>query len=209
MSDSGASGLTPVLEAEQLRVRGLGDCVGPRPVVLEIGFGRADLILELAQAHPERRFLGVEVSRKRVEKSARRVAKRGLRNVKLVHAPAEYLLERVLPEASIAECWINCPDPWPKKRHHRRRLVTREFALGMARAMEPGGVLHISTDHRGYAEWIHEVMSKAPGFQNLHAPAAMSTRRPARPETAYEAEWIAEGRNIAYFDYVRAVGSGP
>ncbi len=52
-------------------------------------------------------------------------------------------------------------------------------------------------------------MSKAPGFQNLHAPVAMSTRRPARPETAYEAEWIAEGRNIAYFDYVRAVGSGP
>lgn len=207
MPGSSAPGLTAVLEAEELRVRGLETCVGPRPVVLEIGFGRADLMLKLAEAQPERRFLGVEVSRKRVEKSARRVVARALRNVKLVHAPAEYLLERVLPEASVAECWVNCPDPWPKKRHHRRRLVNREFALRMARVLEPGGVLHISTDHTGYAEWIHEVMSKAPGLRNLHAPAPLSTDRPARPETAYEAEWIAEGRDIVYFDYVREAGA--
>ncbi len=206
MSGSSAPELTPVLGTEELRLRGLEACVGQEPVVLELGFGRADLLLELAAAHPERRFLGVEVSRKRVEKSARRVARRALRNVKLVHAPAEYVLERVLPQASIAECWLNCPDPWPKKRHYRRRLVNPEFALRMARVLEPGAVLHISTDHSGYAEWIHEVMSKAPGFRNLHAPAPLSARPPARPETAYESEWIAEGRRIVYFDYAREAG---
>jgi len=209
VSDSGSPGLKPVLEAEELLLRGVAACVGPPPVVLEIGFGRADLILELARSQPERCFLGVEVSRKRVEKSARRVIGAGLTNVKLVHAPAEYLLERVLPEASIAECWINCPDPWPKKRHHRRRLVTPEFTLGMARVMVPDAVLHISTDHAGYSEWMHEVMAKAPGFRNLHAPAAMSMCRPQRPETAYEAEWIAEGREIVYFDYLRERSTEP
>ena len=203
MSGPGAPELIPVLEAEELRVRGLEACLGLASVVLEIGFGRADLILELAAAQPERRFLGVEVSRKRVEKSARRVAARALSNVKLVHAPAEYLLARVLPEASVSECWVNCPDPWPKKRHHRRRLVNGEFALRVAQVLEPEAVLHISTDHAEYAEWIHEVMSKAPDLRNLHAPAPFSTQPPARPETAYEAEWIAEGRRIVYFDYVR------
>jgi tRNA (guanine-N7-)-methyltransferase len=205
--DPSGPGLAPILEAEQLRERGLEDCVGASPVVIEIGFGRAELIMELAAAYPERRFLGVEVSRKRVEKSGRRVAKRQLRNVRLVHAPAEYLLERVLPDASIAECWINCPDPWPKRRHHKRRLVRAEFVLRLARVLELGALLHISTDHRGYAEWIHGVMSELPGFRNLHAPEPWSDSRPARPETAYEAEWIAEGRSIAYFDYVREGGS--
>lgn len=207
MSDSGSPGLKPVLEAEELLLRGVAACVGPPPVVLEIGFGRADLILELARSQPERCFLGVEVSRKRVEKSARRVTGAGLTNVKLVHAPAEYLLERVLPEASIAECWINCPDPWPKKRHHRRRLVTGEFVRRLSRVLQADAVLHISTDHRGYAAWIHEVLSKAVGFRSLHAPAPMSHVPPERPETAYESEWIAEGRSIVYFDYQREAHS--
>ena len=209
MPDSSEPVLTPIVGAEQLRTRGLEACVGPPPVVLEIGFGRAELILELAAAYPERHFLGVEVSRKRVEKSGRRVTARSLRNVKLVHTPAEYLLERVLPDASIAECWINCPDPWPKKRHHRRRLVQPEFVEQLSRVLEPHATLHISTDHQGYAEWIHGVMSKAPGFRNQHAPAPRSETRPPRPETAYEAEWIAEGRSIAYFDYVREAEAEP
>lgn len=209
MPDSSEPVLTPIVGAEQLRTSGLEACVGPPPVVLEIGFGRAELILELAAAYPERHFLGVEVSRKRVEKSGRRVTARSLRNAKLVHTPAEYLLERVLPDASIAECWINCPDPWPKKRHHRRRLVQPEFVEQLSRVLEPHAILHISTDHQGYAEWIHGVMSKAPGFRNLHAPAPRSETRPLRPETAYEAEWIAEGRSIAYFDYVREAEAEP
>jgi len=207
VSHPSESELTPLLGADELRERGLASSVGAPPVVLEIGFGRADLLLQLAAAYPTRSFLGVERSLKRVEKGTRRVIANRLPNVKLVHAPAEYMLERVLPVASIAECWINCPDPWPKKRHHRRRLVTGEFVRRLSRVLQADAVLHISTDHRGYAAWIHEVLSKAVGFRSLHAPAPMSHVPPERPETAYEAEWIAEGRSIVYFDYQREAHS--
>ena len=201
MSGSRPASLTPVLEAEELRERGLETCVGVPPIVLEIGFGRADFLMALADAEPTRQFLGVEISRKRVEKAGRRVMRRELANVHLIKAPAEYLLERVLPEESVGECWINCPDPWPKKRHHRRRLLNGEFLSRLGRGMFPGSALHISTDHQGYAEWIHDALSKADGFHNLHAPEPWSKQCPRRPQTAYEAEWVAEGRTIVYFDY--------
>jgi tRNA (guanine-N7-)-methyltransferase len=198
---SDPASLTPVIEAEDLRARGLEACLGVPAIVLEIGFGRADFLMALADGEPKRHFLGVEISRKRVEKAGRRVRRRELSNVHLIRAPAEYLLARVLPEASVEACWINCPDPWPKKRHHRRRLLNGEFLDRLGRVMLPGSALHISTDHQGYAEWIHDVLSKADGFYNLHAPQPWSSQSPKRPQTAYEAEWLAEGRTIVYFDY--------
>lgn len=195
--------LGAILQAEELRDCGLEACVGVPPVVLEIGFGRAELIMALAQANPDRRYVGVDVSRKRVEKAARRIARRELVNVKLVLAPAEFLLERILSEASIAECWICCPDPWPKRRHHRRRLFQPSFVERLAGVLQSGAALHVSTDHAGYGEWIRSVMSSAKGFENLHLPHPWSRQPPKRPVTAYEAEWLAEGRTIAYFDYRR------
>ena len=201
MSDSNLPALEPLLEAEALRELGLEKCVGAPPIVLEIGFGRAELIMDLAEARRERGFLGVEVSRKRVEKAGRRVARRGLANVRLVHAPAEYLLERVLPPECVDECWICCPDPWPKKRHHRRRLISPAFLTRLTRALAPAARLHVSTDHPGYREWIAEALAPCPGLENLHAPQPWSLEPPERPQTAYEAEWRAEGRSIVYFDY--------
>jgi tRNA (guanine-N7-)-methyltransferase len=178
--------------------------LGSPSIVLEIGFGRAELIMDLAEAAPERRFLGVEVSRKRVVKAGRRIVKRGLRNCFLMHAPAEYLLERVLPAGCVEECWICCPDPWPKKRHFKRRLIQGAFLERLVAALAPGAPLHIATDHPGYADWITEVMREAKGLENLHAPAAFSRERPDRRLTAYEAEWLEEGRSMAYFDYRRS-----
>ena len=172
-------------------------------VVLELGFGRGELLLDLAEQNPKRAFVGVEISRKRVEKVARRAEKRELANIFLLHAPAQFALERVLPPECVEECWINCPDPWPKKRHWRRRLVQGPFVELLARALAPDAVLHIATDHEGYRDWIAEVMAAQSSFLNTHA-TPWSESRPERRETAYEAEWRAEGRAIAYFDYRRA-----
>jgi len=190
-----------ILEAEELRQRGPLACLGAAEYVLEIGFGRAELILGLARALPEQVFLGVEVSRKRVEKAARRAERMEVSNVRLVHGPAEYLLERVLPAGSVAECWVNCPDPWPKKRHYKRRLLQTPFLTQLAGVLRPMAILHICTDHSGYAEWIHEHISRVPGLENLHAPAPWSAKPPDRPQTAYELEWLAEGRTLGYFEY--------
>jgi tRNA (guanine-N7-)-methyltransferase len=191
------------LEAEALGEAGLEACFGERPVVLELGFGRAELIQALATADPARGYLGVEVSRKRVAKAARRMGKAGLENVRVVHANAEFVVERALPEASICECWINFSDPWPKKRHFRRRLFQPEFVEGLCVVLAPGAVLHAATDHAGYALWIDDVLRGASRLENLAAPRQWTGSAPARPTTAYEAEWLAEGRRIAYFEYRR------
>jgi tRNA (guanine-N7-)-methyltransferase len=187
-----------ISSGEELRER----CLASR-VVLELGFGRGELLLDLAEAAPARVFVGVEISRKRVEKVQKRAEKRALENVLLLHAPAEYALERVLPRGCVDECWINCPDPWPKKRHWRRRLVQPLLLERLAASLAPGALLHIATDHPGYRDWIAEVMAAQKDFVNLHG-SAWSESRPARRETAYEAEWRAEGRALAYFDYRRA-----
>ena len=200
--DPDRPGLTAIVSTEALLAQGL-----KRPVVLEIGFGRGEFLLELAGKSPDQEFLGVEVSRKRVEKVARRAARLGLSNIRLVHAPAEYLIERVLPTACVAACWINCPDPWPKKRHHKRRLLNPGFVTRLARVLEPGATLYVSTDHAGYATWMDEALSQASSFENLHGSSRWSRQRPERIETAYEAEWLAEGRTLAYFDYRRRMGT--
>jgi tRNA (guanine-N7-)-methyltransferase len=138
-----------------------------------------------------------------VLKVARRIERRGLRNCFVLHAPAEYALERLLPAGSVTECWICCPDPWPKKRHHKRRLIRRDLLDRLQRALQPGAVLHVSTDDPGYTEWMAQVFGQCEGFENLHAPEPFSRQRPARRATAYEQEWAAKGREIAYFDYRR------
>jgi len=203
VSDSHRAALTPVVSAETLRERGLRACLGVDRLVLELGFGRAELLLELAEQNPKRVYLGVEVSRKRVEKAGRRAEKRELANAFMLHATSEYVLERVLPAGSVEECWVNCPDPWPKKRHWRRRFVQAPQVENLARALAPGALLHIATDHEGYRDWIAAVMAGQNAFVNLHAPADFIATRPDRRETAYEAEWRAEGRTMAYFDYRR------
>jgi tRNA (guanine-N7-)-methyltransferase len=203
VSATDPAALGPCIEAEQLRALGPHALLGHASLVLEIGFGRAELLMDLAEAAPGRAFLGVEISRKRVVKAARRVQRRGLTNCFLLHAPAQYALERVLPPGCAVECWINCPDPWPKKRHFKRRLIQPAFVALLVRVLAPGARLHIATDHPGYAEWIAQVLSEAPGLENLHAPAPFSSRAPPRRLTAYEQEWLAEGRAMAYFDYRR------
>jgi tRNA (guanine-N7-)-methyltransferase len=203
VSDPDTAALNALVEGEALRTRGVEALLGAKSFVLELGFGRGELLMDLAEAAPARRFLGVEVSRKRVLKVERRIARRGLENCFVLHAPAQYALERLLPAGCVAECWICCPDPWPKKRHHKRRLIQPAFLGQLRGALEPGGVLHVSTDDPGYAAWIACAFAKAEGLENQHAPAPFSRSAPARRATAYETEWVALGREIAYFDYRR------
>ncbi len=180
--------------------------VPSRPLVVDIGFGRGEFLLALAEKQPDVAFLGVEVSFKRVLKMARRLAKTGLANVRLVEGRAEEVLQH-LPEGSIDEAWVNFPDPWPKKRHHRRRLLQPAFLDLLCRRLAPGGVLHVATDHAGYAEQVDEVLSAEPRLENGYAPAAFRRTVDDRPHTAYELEWRAEGRDFHFFLY-RLRGQG-
>ncbi len=205
---SPANAIRVAVEVEALRSGGLAS-LGAGPYVLEIGFGRGELLLAAAAEDPQRTFVGLEISRKRVRKMARRVERAELSNVRLLHAPAQYVLERALPAKCLEECWIHCPDPWPKRRHHGRRLIQARTAELLARVLEPGGRLYLSTDDPAYAEWIDGVFSRQPAFANLFAPHRWSWEAPARPRTGYEEDWIADGRAIAYFAYARRDAGEP
>ncbi len=197
------------VEPEQVRARGLPgifapELAEPEAVEIEIGYGRGEFLLARAAGRPRVGFLGVELSGRRHLKMARRLARTELSNIRLCRAPAEYLLAECLPASCADRIWINFPDPWPKKRHHRRRLIQPTFAREFARVLAPGGHLEVATDHPEYAAWIAEVLSEVPGLENLLAPAPHVPEVPGRTPTAYELEWRAEGRPLHFFRYRRA-----
>jgi len=193
---------------EELRDQGVaaafaGDVAEPLPLVVEVGFGRGEFLLALAAERPERAFLGVEYSGKRVLKMARRVARSGLANLRLIQARGEDVVQELLAPGSVETFWINFPDPWPKKRHHRRRLIQPALASALALRLVPGGLLQVATDDVDYAEWIAQVLAAEPLLENVLAPEPFAREVSGRKATAYELEWRAEGRPLHFFTYRR------
>lgn len=165
------------------------------PVEVEIGSGKGRFLLDLAVMRPATSFLAVERAGKYHTLVCERVAKRGLGNVRLLRTTAEDLFYRLLPPASVTALYLLFPDPWPKKRHHKRRFVTASNVAAIARALVPGGRLLVKTDHAGYAEVIREVLDHAPGLQPLDPAAAFSDL----PLTGFERKYLADGRGIHPF----------
>jgi tRNA (guanine-N7-)-methyltransferase len=182
------------------------DVPAPLRVVVDVGFGRGEFLRALAAAAPEVGHIGIERSHRRVLKMARRIAKTEERNVRLVEATAEELVRDALAPASVTAFWINFPDPWPKKRHQRRRLVRPDFVALLASRLVAGGELQVATDHVGYAEQIHEVLHAQSLLENTFAAPFLS-EVPGRLVTAYEAMWRAEGRTLHFFSYRRRAGA--
>ena len=180
-----------------------GRVAHPLPLVVEIGFGRGEFLLELAQREPERAFVGIEVSYKRALKMARRLARMEVANVAIVEARAEDVLRDALADAIVACFWLNFPDPWPKKRHARRRFVQRDALALLARRLVPGGLVRIATDDPDYAEWIDTELAATPALVNCYAPDRWRASVPDRMPTAYELEWRALGRSFHFFEYER------
>lgn len=182
----------------------------PRPLrlVLEIGFGRGEFLADLAARAPEVAHVGVEVSWKRVLKMARRLARGELANVRLVHGLGEQVVAEAIAPGSLDAAWINFSDPWPKKRHHARRLVQPALVAALAERLRPGGVLHVATDDVGYAEHIDAVLAAEPRLANDFAPDRWRAEVPGRTPTAYELEWRAEGRPLHFWAYRRRAAEG-
>lgn len=130
------------------------------PLVLEIGSGMGETTAAIAQAHPEADFIAVEVHGPGIGSLLNRIATQELRNLRVVRHDAGEVLERMIADGSLAALHLFFPDPWPKKRHHKRRLVQPSFAALAARKLAPGGVLHAATDWPDYAERMQEVLSQ-------------------------------------------------
>lgn len=164
------------------------------PVVLEIGFGMGDATAELAAARPETCFLGVEVHRPGVGKLLGLLEERGITNVRILSEDAVTVLERMVAPVSLDGIHLFFPDPWPKKRHHKRRIVRPGLARLMAERLRPGGYLYMVTDWSQYAEAALDVLTATPGLANAYAGYAEP--QPWRPATAFERKGRAAGRAI-------------
>jgi tRNA (guanine-N7-)-methyltransferase len=178
------------------------------PMLLEIGFGNGQFLVELATARPEANVLGLEISQPALRRAARRAQARGLQNLRLVYGPARQFLWSNCAPGSVNEVYINFPDPWPKAPHHHRRLISGSFLELLATRQPAGGLLDIATDHSDYAEIITALLAGSPYFERRRPGPAVSAR-PARIRTKYEQKALAEGRRRHYFAWRRNEVSAP
>jgi tRNA (guanine-N7-)-methyltransferase len=179
----------------RLAVLRLDELFGRRaPKILEIGFGMGETTAAIAQAHPENDYLGIEVHSPGVGALLKRIAELGLANVRIVQHDAVEVVRHMMAPATLDGVHIFFPDPWPKKRHHKRRLVQAEFLALLASRMKAGAYLHVATDWEDYALQMLEVLSAEPALKNT---AAQFAERPAtRPETKFEARGLRLGHRV-------------
>jgi tRNA (guanine-N7-)-methyltransferase len=162
------------------------------PVILEIGFGMGETTASIAAANPQQDFLGLEVHGPGVGALLNRVDAAGLPNVRVIQHDAVEVVARMIPDASLAGVHVYFPDPWPKKRHHKRRLLQPPFVHALAQRLVPGGYLHAATDWEEYAHEILATFTAAPLLANT---AEAFAPRPAwRPQTKFETR----GRNLGH-----------
>ena len=169
-----------------MEMRKTGLTARPAPVMLEIGFGNGDALAAMAAAHPQHNFLGIEVHRPGIGALLLKLEKHAIANVRVICADATQVLQQDMADGALAAVYIFFPDPWPKKRHHKRRLLQAEFIQLLDLKLRPGGRLHIATDWRDYAESVVDVLEAAPGFNNVAGPGMYSSRPEYRPETRFE-----------------------
>jgi len=167
-------------------------CRAGRPLEVDLGCGDGSFLLQMAEHHPERDFLGVERLLGRVRKVCKKVTRRRLENARVLRLESRYVVEWLLPAASVSRLHLLCPDPWPKVRHHRRRLVQVEFLEAVRRALVPGGEFLFMTDHEEYFRWAEQRVREFGGFERLE----WAEDSFFYPKTDFQQLWESEGKSM-------------
>ena len=166
------------------------------PRYLEIGFGMGDMLIQMASAHPERDYLGIEVYAPGIGRLLGQLAKLDIHNVRGVRGDANDVLARLVPDQSLDGVFIFFPDPWPKRRHHKRRLVQRPFMSLVSAKLRFRGVCHIVTDVEDYAQHMLGVLEQENTLRNLAERGGFSPRPPDRPLTKFERRGLELGHSV-------------
>jgi tRNA (guanine-N7-)-methyltransferase len=168
-----------------------------QPLEVDIGSGKGRFLLARAAAHPEVNFLGIERQRRRVEKVASKAVRAGLDNIRLLDTEIRFALETLLPDHTVVTFYIFYPDPWPKRRHHPRRLVSADFVELLHRKLQPSGRVHFATDDQDYFATAAPLFHASP----LFTPCELFI--PCPPEqTAFELLFAAQGKHANRCSFV-------
>lgn len=155
-------------------------------VVLEIGFGMGDSLIAMAQAAPEQDFIGIEVHRPGVGRLLSRADELGLTNIRVFSEDAIEVLAQCIPDNALTTLQLFFPDPWHKKKHHKRRIVQSDFAQNIRQKLKMGGCFHMATDWENYAEHMMDVMESEEGYQNRAGERVFSPQPETRPVTKFQ-----------------------
>ena len=170
---------------------------------VEIGFGMGDALLSWAQQDADWNLLGIDVYQPGIGALLLGVERAGLDNVRVLAADARQAMARCFAPDSVGEIRIFFPDPWPKKRHHKRRLIQPEFVAVLARCLRPGARLLLATDWQDYAQSMHSVMEQADGFTCAYPGMEFAPRPVARPLTRFEARGLRLGHEVWDLAYIK------
>ena len=164
-------------------------------IVLEIGFGMGDALLQMAQAEPDKLFVGIEVHGPGVGRLLHLIGEHQVENIRVMQCDAIEALRDFFPDDSLSQVHLFFPDPWPKKRHFKRRIVQADFATLIAQKLKPQGVFHLATDWQNYAEHMMHTLSNNTAFHNL-AGENQYADRAHRPVTKFENRGVNLGHSI-------------
>ena len=173
------------------------------PIVLEIGFGMGESTAQIAQSRPDLNFIGVEVHTPGVGSLLKHIEEKGLSNVRVIQHDAVEVLQHMIGANTLAGVHIFFPDPWPKLRHHKRRLIQAEFVRLIASRLRPGAYLHAATDWEEYAHHILDTLAQAPQLQNT--AESYAPRPDYRPLTKFEQRGLKLGHGVWDIVFRKAV----
>jgi len=167
------------------------------PMIIEIGSGKGRFIIKSATENPDKNFLGIEKSLKYSRVLNKRAEKAGLKNLRLLNTEAGYFVTKYIPENSVSEYHIYFPDPWPKKRHNKRRLINPAFLNAMTASLKPGGCIHYATDFKDYFDQMVEVSRASEGIkETVYQEINPADEDPEKALTNYERKYLLQGRLI-------------
>lgn len=166
------------------------------PVTLEIGFGMGHSLVEMAETDPDRNFIGIEVHEPGVGACLMAAEEAGLSNLRVFHEDAVEVLKQCVPDNSLNCVQVFFPDPWHKKRHHKRRIIQPEFVELLVQKLESGGIIHLATDWENYAEHMLEVLNGSSALTNLSASGDYIPRPDSRPKTKFERRGEGKGHGV-------------
>jgi tRNA (guanine-N7-)-methyltransferase len=185
--------LDPLIVWTKVKWRQIFRRVGP--IKVEIGFGNGAFLVEMAQREPETNFVGLEIYRKGIKKAKKRIKRAGLENIRLIRHEASAALSKIFSGGDISEIYINFPDPWPKRRHHKRRLINSSFIDTVYHVLKDGGRIFIATDYQEYAEEIEGLFKSHEGYGYLNHYF------PEHTPTKYEQETLRVGQAVYYISW--------